>query len=120
MLQFHEQRRSLLTLGLFRTAMPEEKGIVTLDAQGLVVDFVEKPNHPRSNLANAGIYIASQELYQHLPATNFLDFGSDIFPRLVGKMYGYVIQEYLLDIGTHATYQQAQSEWKEIEQVTRF
>jgi len=120
MLRFHRRGESLLTLGLFHTETPEQKGIVTLDGQNVVVDFVEKPNHPRSNLANAGIYIASQELYQHLPATNFLDFGSDIFPRLVGKMYGYVIQEYLLDIGTHATYQQSQSEWKEIEQVTRF
>jgi mannose-1-phosphate guanylyltransferase len=115
MLRFHRERESLFTIGLFRTDQPREKGIVALDRADRVVEFVEKPSNPPSNLANAGIYVASQELYQYLAAKDFLDFGFDVLPKLVGQMYGYVIQEYLLDIGTHATYRQAQSEWKKIE-----
>ena len=115
MLRFHQDRKSLFTIGLSRTDQPQEKGIVALDRSDRVVEFVEKPSNPLSNLANAGIYIASQELYRHLTAKDFLDFGFDVLPKLVGQMYGYVIQEYLLDIGTHATYRQAQLEWEEIE-----
>jgi len=115
MLRFHQERESLFTIGLSRTDQPREKGIVALDRSDRVVEFVEKPSNPPSNLANAGIYIASQELYRYLTAGDFLDFGFDVLPKLVGQMYGYVIQEYLLDIGTHATYRQAQLEWEEIE-----
>ncbi|MBI4524197.1 MAG: nucleotidyltransferase family protein [Deltaproteobacteria bacterium] len=115
MLRFHRRRESLLTMGLFRTDTPEEKGIVSLDGRGLIIDFTEKPARPRSNLANAGIYIAGQQLYNYLRVEGFLDFGFDVLPKLVGKMHGYVIPEYLLDIGTPATYRQAQAEWAAVE-----
>jgi mannose-1-phosphate guanylyltransferase len=115
MLRFHRERQGLFTIGLFQTDQPREKGIVALDSDDRVVDFVEKPANPPSNLANAGIYVASQQLYQYLGARDFLDFGFDVLPKLVGRMYGYVIQDYLLDIGTHATYRRAQLEWDEIQ-----
>ncbi len=122
MLRFHRHRHSLFTMGLFRTDKPKEKGIVTLDEKSLIIDFVEKPSEPRSNLANAGIYIAGQELYKYLPAhlsaDDTLDFGFDILPKFVGKMYGYVIKEFFLDIGTPETYQKAQQEWPRVEQAT--
>lgn len=114
MLRFHRQRHSPFTMGLFHTDTPWEKGIVTLDAQDRVIDFVEKPVQPRSNLANAGIYIANQELCRYLTTDTFLDFGFDVLPRLVGHMYGYCIREYWLDIGTPKTYQQAQSAWRQM------
>jgi len=115
MLRFHRRLKSLFTMGLFRTEQPREKGIVALDNDSRVIQFVEKPANPPSNLANAGIYIASQEIYRHLPAGDFLDFGFDVLPKLVGQMHGYVIGDYLLDIGTHSTYQQAQREWQQLE-----
>jgi mannose-1-phosphate guanylyltransferase len=118
MLQFHRHRHSLFTMGLFRTDKPEEKGIVALDKKSLITDFIEKPSQPRSNLANAGIYIARQELYTYLPdhlsGGDSLDFGFDILPKLVGNMYGYVIEEFFLDIGTPETYQKAQKEWPKV------
>jgi mannose-1-phosphate guanylyltransferase len=120
MLRFHQERESLFTIGLFRTDQPREKGIVALDRVDRVVEFVEKPANPPSNLANAGIYVASQELYQYLAPKDFLDFGFDVLPKLVGQMYGYLIEEYLLDIGTHATYRRAQLEWTEIEKCESF
>jgi mannose-1-phosphate guanylyltransferase len=115
MLQFHRRRESLFTMGLFRTAQPKEKGIVTLDEQDRIVEFVEKPSQPRSDLANAGIYIAGRELYPYLPKTDFSDFGFDVLPKLVGKMHGYAIQEYLIDIGTPESYDQGQRDWLSVE-----
>jgi mannose-1-phosphate guanylyltransferase len=111
MLVFHRSHGSELTMGLFQTRRPQQCGIVELDADDRVIAFVEKPARPKSNLANAGIYIANSTLYRHFPSQTCLDFGFDILPRLLGNMYGYLIQDYLLDIGTVDTYLAAQKEW---------
>ena len=43
---------------------------------------------------------------------NCTDFGKDVLPLLINKMYGYTINEYLLDVGTMANYEKAQREWQ--------
>lgn len=120
MTAFHESRKAggkVLTMGLFRTATPKACGIATLDAGGTVTGFEEKPEHPVSNLANAGIYVATyeilkicREIKQMSPDGTF-DFGFHVLPRLTGRMSGYEIKEYLLDIGTVASYERALRQW---------
>lgn len=112
MLEFHKRRNEILTMGLFKTNFPEQCGIVELDEDNLVTSFVEKPESPKSNLANAGIYIATPQLLKYVPQKEPADLGYDVFPQLINKIYGYIIQEYLLDIGTWENYQKAQQEWK--------
>ena len=113
MLAFHRTRGAEFTIGLAPTDTPREKGIVSLDADGRVVDFTEKPAVPRSNLANAGIYIAGPSLFELLnePTPRPFDFGFHVLPRLVGRMHGYAINEYLLDIGTPAALAAAEASW---------
>jgi glucose-1-phosphate thymidylyltransferase len=41
---------------------PERYGVAELDAQGRVIDIVEKPAHPRSNLAVTGLYIYDRDV----------------------------------------------------------
>jgi len=76
-----------------------------------VVDFVEKPDHPKSDLANAGVYIASPEIFDYIPKREVVDLGFDVLPQLARKMYGYLIREYLLDVGTWENYKKAQKEF---------
>jgi len=109
---FHRERRPVLTMALFRTNQPKQCGIAALDADGRVAEFVEKPEEPKSNLANAGIYMASRSLFERIPGTGFCDFGKDILPRLVGEMYGWETKDYLIDIGTMDNYEKAQREWE--------
>ena len=39
------------------------------------------------------------------------DFGFHVLPRLVGRMGGYEIKAYLMDIGTVEAYERALEEW---------
>ena len=113
---FHHCHEGSITLGLFRASRPSECGIVSLDKEGRVTSFDEKPAKPVSDLANAGIFVAREELFGWLPASlKFADFGKDVLPQLVGKMYGYVLPGFLIDIGTLENYQRAQHEWSRIE-----
>lgn len=112
MLKFHSHHKGVLTMGLFRTSLPEECGIAEMGANNIIRSFVEKPINPTSNLANAGIYLADEKFFDYIPEKEVVDLGRDVLPGLAGKMYGYVINEYFTDIGTPHNYKSANKEWK--------
>jgi mannose-1-phosphate guanylyltransferase len=115
LIQFHDSRRVPLTLGVVPTDRPREKGTVAVDGDNRVIEFTEKSEHPRSNLANAGIYVATQELFDYLPAcvpaNGAIDFGHHVLPRMVPNLAAYPIEEFLIDIGTPENYLQGQALW---------
>ena len=119
LMNFHRSHGDLLTMGLFLTDKPGSCGIAELDENGRIMSFEEKPNNPKTNLAAAGVYIASPSIFEFFPAGpglekgefTAIDLGFHIFPRLVGRMYGYLIHEYLLDIGDFDSYGKAQKNW---------
>jgi len=101
LLAFHQTHNGPLTMGLFRTTTPMSAGIVDLAPEGRIRRFQEKPAQPSGNLANAGIYVARQDVFDAIPTDRpVVDFGNDVFPRLSGEMYGQLVDGYLLDIGT--------------------
>ncbi len=121
MIAFHNSRKvtdKVLTMGLFRTPTPAACGIASLDSSDAITGFKEKPENPESDLANAGIYVAAysvleacREIRQRVREKVF-DFGFHVLPRLVGRMSGYEIKEYLADIGTVPAYRRALEQWR--------
>ena len=116
----HLQSKALFTMGLFHSPNPKECGIATLDPNNIITGFQEKPMKPTGDLANAGIYWTSPEIFDYCLDRVPCDIGYDLLPRLIGKMNGYVIEEYLLDIGTHQNYQRAQNDVKQLDFSTMF
>jgi mannose-1-phosphate guanylyltransferase len=120
MIDSHRLFRSkggIITIGLFRAPDPTSCGIVVFDEENRILDFTEKPINPKSNLANCGIYISTQEIFNYLDIcmdkkkNGVLDFGFHVLPELAGKMFGYEIKGYLRDIGTSNSYHKALEEW---------
>jgi len=111
MLQFHRLRKQIATLGVYEVANPTQCGIVSLDEEHIIQEFVEKPAKPRGKLGFSGVMIATPALFDAIPKQIPVDLGRHVFPKLVGRMAAYPISEYLVDIGTPAAYQQAQLTW---------
>jgi NDP-sugar pyrophosphorylase family protein len=111
---FHRASGATLTMALKRTRTPRTQGMVSLDADGRVERFVEKPaSWDHGDLANAGIYLCEPQVLQFIPPGTS-DFGHDIIPALIASgasVWGREAQGYLLDIGTPEAYQQAQDDW---------
>lgn len=105
---FHRAHADPMAIALFRTPYPEKCGIATLDAEARVTAFVEKPDHPESNLANAGLYVLSPEAWREIADMGAFDFGFDVIPKFVGRMRGYTHPGYHRDIGTHESLAQAE------------
>lgn len=110
MLSFH-QPTSVATLGLCAVPDPQRCGIATLDADCTISSFAEKPSKPVGNLAFAGLLLGTPKLLDSIPQKRGADIGFDVLPQLVGRMRGYKIPEFVLDIGTLANYKAAQKLW---------
>jgi mannose-1-phosphate guanylyltransferase len=113
LLAFHGTHSGVLSMALFRTPVPLSAGIVDIAPDGRIRGFEEKPERPKGNLANAGIYIARPGLLDAIPkGPHPVDFGRNVFPRLIGRMYGHVLGGYLRDIGTPAALLQGCHDWE--------
>jgi len=99
------------TLTLFRAENPRSVGIVEMDNEARVVAFIEKPEDPTGNLANAGMYAFSPSVLDEIEGLPPVDIGYGLLPKLVGKARGLVLDCYLRDIGTIESYNQAQVDW---------
>lgn len=117
MVKFHrtcKDKGAVATIGLIRASEPKACGIVQVENTGRVISFVEKPREPKSDMAFAGICVASPEIFHRFPsppAQGPFDLGRHVFPGLAGSMFGYRISGYLRDIGTIDAYHRALSEW---------
>lgn len=110
MLKFHSPKTAA-TLGAYAVPDPKRCGILCVDQQQVITDFVEKPAVPKSNSAFAGIMIATQQLLDAVPAKSGADIAFDVLPNLVGRMRAYLIPEFVMDIGTLENYREAQKRW---------
>jgi D,D-heptose 1,7-bisphosphate phosphatase len=99
LLAFHRAHGDPFTMVLFHAPDPRSCGIAQLDAEGRVLSFVEKPEWPSSDLANAGIYVVDAEAYRQIAELGAFDLGFDVLPLFVGRMRGWVWGGYHRDIG---------------------
>ena len=111
MLEFHELRKPIATLGLYQVPDPQRCGVVRFDESGIIREFVEKPTNPSTNWAFSGLMIGTPELLDAIPSSQPTDLGFDVLPLLTGQMFAYPVHDYVLDVGTMENYRLAQSSW---------
>ena len=112
MLAFHKERQADATIAVIEVPLKEASrfGIMNTDGEtDRIIEFVEKPPVPESNLASMGIYIFNWKLLRKLlladmknPDSNH-DFGKDIIPTLLGdekRLFAYRFKGYWKDVGT--------------------
>ncbi len=112
MLQIHQDRNADVTVAV-HSVNPHEAyryGIVTVDADGTVSRFDEKPRRARSSLASMGIYIFRKSfLIELLAGGKQNDFGREVMPTIIGQtsVAAYHFQGYWADVGTVQAYYEA-------------
>lgn len=111
MLSHHKACDADATIAVLPVPMKEASrfGIMNTDETGRIVEFEEKPEHPKSNLASMGIYIFNWKQLRKMlvadmddPNSNH-DFGKDIIPAMLEenkRLYAYQFKGYWKDVGT--------------------
>jgi glucose-1-phosphate adenylyltransferase len=111
MLSFHKDNKADATIAVIGVPMKEASrfGIMNTNEDGQIVEFEEKPEHPKSNLASMGIYIFTWKLLRRVLMQDMKDdnshhdFGKDIIPTLLKdnrKLMAYQFKGYWKDVGT--------------------
>ncbi len=119
MLDFHKANKADVTIATMPVPIEEASrfGIVIADESKRIMEFEEKPERPRSNLASMGIYIFSWKVLKDALITmkdqNGCDFGKHIIPYCFEndmRLFAYEFNGYWKDVGTLASYWQANME----------
>jgi glucose-1-phosphate adenylyltransferase len=111
MLKFHIQTEASATIAVIEVPIEDASrfGIMNTDETFRVVEFEEKPERPKNNLASMGVYIFNwRNVKAYLRAdhgdrdsTN--DFGRDIIPKMLAAdemIFAYRFKGYWKDVGT--------------------
>lgn len=119
MLDYHKENQADVTIAAMPVPMKEASrfGIVVTEEDGKILEFQEKPEQPKSNLASMGIYIFSwpvlKEALIALKEVHGCDFGKHIIPYCHGKgnrLFAYEYNGYWKDVGTLGSYWEANME----------
>jgi glucose-1-phosphate adenylyltransferase len=109
MLDFHKKNGAEVTIAAMPVPLEEAKrfGIVITDDNRKIIDFEEKPENPRSNLASMGIYIFNWKDLRKLLISDMKnaesdhDFGKNIIPTMLAenkKLIAYRFEGYWKDV----------------------
>ncbi|MED4918380.1 glucose-1-phosphate adenylyltransferase [Geobacillus thermodenitrificans] len=111
MLDYHIAKQADVTISVIEVPWEEASrfGIMNTNEEMEIVEFAEKPDEPKSNLASMGIYIFNWPLLkQYLQIDNANphsshDFGKDVIPMLLRekkRLFAYPFEGYWKDVGT--------------------
>ncbi|BBN98921.1 glucose-1-phosphate adenylyltransferase [Sporolactobacillus terrae] len=111
MLNFHKHKKASATVAVIHVPLDEASrfGIMNTDNTDRIIDFEEKPQKPKSNLASMGIYIFSWDVLRryltesHATGQNMDDFGKNVIPTFLANgenVFAYSFNGYWKDVGT--------------------
>ncbi len=113
MLKHHRERGALVTVACYQRDVKIDLGVIKVDADNWVTDYIEKPTYHYS--VSMGIYIFEPEILEHIPKNQRLDLPELVINlmRAGRKVNVYHFDGYWLDIGRHEDYERAITEFFE-------
>src|SRR4030043_98238 len=94
MMAFHKSKKADITIALTPVEDPSAYGLVPIDKDCRVKEFLEKPSPEEinTNLINAGTYIIEPKLLELIPDGESYSFERELFPKVLKlgyKIYGF-------------------------------
>lgn len=126
MLESHKQNNASLSVAVIEVPMDEASrfGIMNTDENDRIIEFEEKPEKPKNNLASMGIYIFNWGRLRNVLMNSYtkdgqmIDFGKHVIPSYLDSgenVYAYRFQGYWKDVGTIDSLWEANMEFIEPE-----
>lgn len=108
LLRAHRERGAILTIATHQKEVKIDLGVLELDQDGSVVDYIEKPIH--SYPVSMGIYVYEPRVLNYIEPGKYLDF-PDLVLKLIRageSVYAHRTDCLWLDIGRPDDYARAQ------------
>lgn len=122
MLQTHKENMASITVAVIDVPLKEASrfGIMNTDSNDRIVEFEEKPEHPKSTKASMGIYIFNWKRLREVLVNaeknhvDMSDFGKNVIPAYLeagDRVYTYNFDGYWKDVGTIESLWEANMEY---------
>jgi mannose-1-phosphate guanylyltransferase len=109
---FHKSHGAEGTIALTPVEDPSRYGVVPIDDDGRVIEFVEKPapGTAPTNWINAGTYVLEPSVLDRIASDRKVSIERETFPAMVAdeSLYALHSDTYWIDAGTPDTYLRAQ------------
>ncbi len=111
-LNFHEQKKSNLTLALYPADDISRYGSVIIDDNSRIKGFAEKGSDDGQGNINGGIYLLNKKFFEDFDLPEKFSFEKDFLEEKYKSecFYGEICNSYFLDIGIPEDYKLAQDE----------
>ncbi len=104
----HREREARATIALYPVEDSAAYGLVGVDAEGTVTEFVEKTGEAVPGEINAGAYFLERSVLDLIAPEREVSIEREVFPVLIGDGLGALrLDGYWMDIGTPERYLQA-------------
>ena len=105
LINFHLEKKCLITMVAFEVAESKDYGTVTIDDDNRIVSFHEKIANRDKAYVNAGIYCMNKEVFLVMPDRKKFSLEYDFLPTIVNNQcLAYVTKHPFFDIGTPERY----------------
>lgn len=110
-LAFHKKKKALATMILKKIKNPEEYGIIGLDDQGRVCQFLNryKSKEPEIKAVHTGIVILEPEVLKYIPPNKFYGL-EKVYLQILQKgkpLFGYLTGEFWHEVGSLKSLEEA-------------
>lgn len=118
LLDYHKENDADVSIAVMEVPWDEASrfGIINVDKNNKIIEFEEKPENPKNNMASMGIYMFKWEVLRNYlikddenPESDN-DFGKNVLPMMLAegnKMFAWVFDGYWKDVGTVRSYWEA-------------
>lgn len=118
LLDYHKKNNADVSIAVMEVPWDEASrfGIINVDEDNKIIEFEEKPDNPKNNMASMGIYMFKWEVLRKYlikddenPDSDN-DFGKNVLPLMLAdgnKMFAWVFEGYWKDVGTVRSYWEA-------------
>lgn len=105
-IEYHKSKGGIMTVALFNFVTKVAWGVYTLNRDGSIKNFLEKPEYQHN--AGTMIFCLEPEVFDFIPkGAKHLNLTDDVIPKVLGegkKIYGYKFNEEWIDLGNIEDY----------------
>jgi len=107
----HKESKPILTI--VATDKHKDKGGIIRCENGRVTGFVSDPNEdvPSNSFRNAGVYVASRDIFSFIPEYDRVSLEREIIPLLLMKnehVRAHTVSREFIDVGSYGSYLKTQ------------
>ncbi|MCL5439125.1 MAG: NDP-sugar synthase [Patescibacteria group bacterium] len=105
MLQFHKDKKAVVTAAIHKSSHPRDSDLVEFNSDFRITKILRKPHAqiPKNPHNLAALYLANRNIKKYFTAYTPSDIVHDLLPGLLDEnvpIYGYNTKEFMMDIGT--------------------